>query len=74
MRDKIKETLLTIIWIIGIGLVVAYLLGAFNSGEVLVKPCSGMEGDIWKECVNYYQYEEGWEYNDIVNGVIVKKQ
>jgi hypothetical protein len=74
MRNLIRETFLTIIWVVGIGLIVAYFFGVFDSGEVLVKPCEGMEGDIWKECVSYYQYEEGWDYDDIINGVIVKKE
>ena len=67
-----KEGLRWIFIIVVLGLIIAPFFGAFDSNENLVKPCEGMSGDIFKECVDYYIYEEGWTYDEITKGILVK--
>ena len=62
-------------WIFTIGVLVltlAYFFGVFDSNENLVRPCEGMSGDIYMECVDFYLYEKGWTYDEITKGILVK--
>lgn len=54
------------------GLILASYFGVFDSNENLVKPCEGMSGDIFRECVDYFLYEEGWTYDKITKEILLK--
>lgn len=72
ISEVFKEGLRWIITIGVLGLILASFFGVFDSNENLVKPCEGMSGDIWKECVDFYIYEKGWTYDEITKGILVK--
>lgn len=59
-----------------------FFFGFFDDGSFLYKPCAeaaksddlegGGSDDAWMNCVDYYMKEEGWTYEEIVNGVIIE--
>ncbi len=70
--EKLQEALVWLLYIVVFGLVVAWFAGVFNSQDSLVKPCEGMSGDMLKVCADYYISEEGWTWDEVINGVLVK--
>lgn len=57
-------------------LLILYFFGFFDDGRFLYKPCAeaGNDQDKWYSCVDYYMKEEGWTYNEIVNGIVIEEK
>ena len=55
-------------------LFVLYTFGVFDDGSFLYKPCAEVGNDdaMWMECVDYYMKDEGWTYDEILNGVVIQ--
>ena len=74
-RERIGEIarglgfLAFVIWFILLMLVV------FDGDTSLVKPCADIrnDDDMWRDCVDYYM-DEGWTYQEILEGVVVENK
>jgi len=73
INEKVKEFFRLALFITITALVIAYFAGAFDPKEIMYKPCEGMSGDMYKECVNFYIYEKGWTWDQVNNGIKVTR-
>ena len=70
MWQVFKEYLHILVFCLLALLLILFIFGVFDSSSNLVKPCEGMSGDIYQECVDYY-FESGWTWDEIKNGILV---
>lgn len=72
-KDRFGIYLRRFVILIALAWLVLMLIGTYRNeygGSDLVKPCEGITGDMYQECVGYY-IERGWTWDEIKNGILV---